>query len=97
MLRGGHVDLLAASHLDREEHERHQLEHDIDHGRHVDVLVALFRGLAAKKHRANLPLRGASRAILAYRGKTARIDPEREPGAMRWSGDSNSSRISRKS
>ena len=44
------VHLLAAGHLHREEHERHELEDDVDHRRHVDVLVALLVGLASQEH-----------------------------------------------
>ena len=48
--RGGHVHLLAPAHLHGEEHESHELEDDVDHGRHVDVLVAFLGRFAAKEH-----------------------------------------------
>ena len=49
---GRDVDLLAAGHLDGEEHEGHELEDDIDHGGHVDVFVTFVGDLAAEEHGA---------------------------------------------
>ena len=46
----GNVDLFTAGHLHREEHEGHELKNDIDHGRHVDVLVTFFGSFAAEQH-----------------------------------------------
>ena len=48
--RRRYVDLLAAGHLHGEEHERHQLEDDVDHRRHVDVFVAFLVDVAAEQH-----------------------------------------------
>ena len=46
----GNINLFAASHLHREKHECHELKNDIDHGRHVDVLVAFVGSFTAEQH-----------------------------------------------
>ena len=45
---GGTSTFSPPRHLDGKEHERHELEHDIDHRRHVDVLVPFLIDVAAK-------------------------------------------------
>src|SRR4051794_18056393 len=50
MVCGGNIHLLPAGHLDGEEHERHELEDDIDHGSHVDVLVTFVGCFTAEQH-----------------------------------------------
>ena len=64
----GHVDLLAAGHLHGEEHERHELEDDVDHRRHVDVLVAFVGSFAAEEHVVNRFHRGEVNTLPAIRG-----------------------------
>src|SRR5208337_1237436 len=60
---GGTIDLFAAGHLHREKHERHELKNDVDHGRHVDVLVTFLGSFAAEQH-VDQPSCGERRGIV---------------------------------
>ena len=60
---GGTSTFLAAGHLHGEKHEGHELENDIHHGRHVDVLVAFVGSFTAEQH-IDQPTCGSRRGIV---------------------------------